>query len=439
MMLKRKIEPLIEDYLLGDSDKILLVNGARQIGKSFIVRHLCRKHFPHYVEINMADDFNGPQRFLHVRNAQEFYVQLGALAGAELGNRDDTIIFIDEIQIYPTFLTMLKSLREDNRFRYIASGSLLGVTLRKSTFIPIGSIITKQMYPLDFEEYLWGVGVSEDAIGYLRDCYRNQTSPNPSIHQTFLDHFKHYLLVGGLPDAVVAWTKGHKITDVRLIQNEIFQYYKDDAAQYDGEHKLKISSLYGGLISTIESKVKRVVVRDIEHKDKARSEQYRDEFDYLDNSGIALRCKSVAEARFPVEASSQNNLLKFYFNDVGILTNLLYKHQINAVLQEKTGVNLGAVYETAIAGILAAKGYSLFYFDTKKMGEVDFLINDYDNLCPLPIEVKSGAEGYVFHALPKLMETPNYHIGRGVVLSNDGQVVVKEGIVHLPIYMAMFL
>ena len=438
-MFNRKIEKYIEDYLESDNESILCIDGARQIGKSYIIRYLCQKHYENYIEINMIDDFNGTKIFADVKNINDFYLQLSVIYGKKLHDRTDTIIFIDEIQIYPHLITMLKALRYDNRYRYICSGSLLGIALKKAISIPLGSIIEKEMYPMDFEEFLWATGAGRDYVNYLRDCFKNKIELSDSLHKKTLDLFKTYLYVGGLPDAVKAYVETKNVYNIRTVQNNTYKYYCEDASKYDKENSLKTRRIYEYLSSNIENKVKRIQFSKIENDTNSKFKKYENEFDYLICSGITLDVKGISEPRFPLIQSAQKNLIKLYLNDVGILTCILYGNNINAILKDEEKVNLGAVYENVVAQELKAHGHKLFYYDRRKVGEVDYLIDDYDTLSVVPIEVKSCRGSYEFSALKKLMDIKDSNIKKGYVFSNKKEIKEKGNIYYLPIYFIMFL
>ena len=440
-MLYRKISKYIEQHLLSDSDKILLIEGARQIGKSFIIRDLGTRLFKNFVEINFAEDADGKEMFRNVRTTDDFYFTLSAIAGKRLGNAEDTLVFLDEIQQYPQFLTMLKFLRQDGRYRYIASGSLLGVTLRSTTSIPIGSILRKKMYQLDFEEFLIANGVGEDAISAMRQACQVGESLREEVHEMMMKHFRRYLLVGGMPDVVNEYLSTKNIVKVRHLQNVICQLYKDDAAKYaeTAGRNMLIRRIYDMIPSQMENKKKRIVARDIQDKKGDRFERYDEEFEYLISSGIALDVHAVSNPRYPLTESVQKNLLKLYLNDVGILTSLLYANNIQAVMSDEKSINLGAVYESVVAQELAAHGFSLFYYDNRKNGEVDYMIDDYSSLSVLPIEVKSGRDYTIHSALNKLLSNDDYHIKSAIVVSNDRLVRQVGKVKYMPIYYIMFL
>ena len=438
-MLQRKFTTELENFLLHNSDKILLVNGARQIGKSYLIRYVGKRLFKHFAEINLKADQEGERIFANVRSKEDFYLQVGAMAGNSLGGKDDTLIFLDEIQSYPHLMTMLKFLNEDRKYRYIASGSQLGVALSQTPSVPIGSIAIKQMYPLDFEEFLWAMGCGKEAISGIKDSYSANKSLEESLHNYILRQFKIYLLVGGMPDAINKFLEMRNIAQVRNIQRDIIELYKIDASQYDAENKLVIRRIYDLIPSNMENKKKRIIVKNIEgtkgHKSFA---DYYNEFEYLTNSGVALSVHAISNPSFPLIESESKNLLKLYMSDVGLLTSILYGNNINAILQDERSVNLGAVYESVIAQELHAHGYSLHYYDNKQKGEVDYLIDDYKSLSVLPLEVKSGKDYMVHSALDKFLSTPEYHINKAIVLSNERRVFVKDGITYLPIYYCMF-
>ena len=437
-MLKRKIQAYIEQYLKSDSNKMLVIDGARQIGKSFIIREVGSRLFPNFIEVNFAKDKNGPKVFAEANTIEKFHFQLSTIAGEKMGEKANTLVFLDEIQAYPHLLTMVKFLKEDDRFTYIASGSQLGVTLRQTVSIPVGSLEIKHMYQLDFEEFLWANGFNETAIGELRRRFGNGESLEENLHARMLDLFKRYLLIGGMPDAVNAYLDTRNIVVVRKIQDDIRHLYALDASQYDEEHKLKIMSVYNMVPSNMENKKKRLVYKAIEGNDK-RWKDYADEIEYLVGSGITLDVKAISSPSFPLVESASKNLIKLYLNDVGLLTDVLYQYNVSAILNDELSVNLGSVYESVVASELRAHGHELFYYDNKAKGEVDYIVDDYESLSVLPIEVKSGKDYQIHRALNAFAANEDYRIKRGIVLSNEREVHTKGIISYLPIYYVMFL
>ena len=437
-MLYRKIEKIIEDHLKSSTNKILLIDGARQAGKTYIVRYVGRRLYKNFIEINMVEDFLGERLFAETRSVEDFYLQVSMLAGEKMDTAENTLIFIDEIQTYPHLLTLLKFLSQDGKFTYIASGSLLGVTLSQTTSIPMGSIRKIRMFPLDFEEFLYANGMNELVIQSLRTKFERMESLDEALHRKLMDLFRKYLLVGGLPDAINSYLADKNIKLVREIQSEIHDYYAADASKYDEENKLKIRRIYDMIPSNMENKKKRLVAKNIEQKKGKTFQDYQDEFEYLISAGIALNVQAISNPSFPLIESCGKNLLKLYLNDVGILTGILYGSNIRAVLEDERSINLGSVYETVVASELIAHGHKLFYYDNRSKGEVDYLIDDYDSLSTVPIEVKSGKDYTVHSALNTFVSNDDYHIQKAYVVSNERNVTQKGKITYIPIYYIMF-
>ncbi len=440
-MLYRKITSYIEDYLKSDTDKILVLEGARQIGKSYSIREAGTRLYPNFVEINFVEDDEGDQLFKNIHKKEDFYLTLSMVAGDKLKNRNETLVFLDEIQHYPQYLTMLKFFREDRRYRYITSGSLLGITLKSTTSIPVGSIIRKEMFQLDFEEFLIANGFGAEALNMMRQSYENRQSLSEEHHNRVLDLFRRYLLVGGLPDAVNTYLATHNIVRVREVQESIRSLYADDASKYEGEQskKLLIRRIYEMIPSQMENKKKRVVVQEIRGKKGDRYDQYKEEFEYLISSGIALAVHAISNPNFPVSESLKKNLLKLYLNDVGLLTGALYRNNIRPVLDDIRSINLGSAYESVVAQELRAHGHKLFYYDNRKQGEVDFLVDDHLAMSAHPIEVKSGKDYSVHSALDNLLKNSDYHILSGTVVSNEREVYQEGNVTYMPVYFVMFM
>ena len=398
-MLYRKIKSYIEEHLKSNDDKILLIEGARQIGKSYIIRNVGTALYDNYVEINFVADDEGEKVF------------------------------------------MLKFLREEHRYRFICSGSLLGIALKGTVSVPVGSVIPKKMYQLDFEEFLIANDFGKEAIEYLRKSFEQRRSLAPEVHDKVLGLFKRYLLVGGMPDAVNEYLATHNIVKVREIQEAIIVLYGIDASRYEEEaaRKLYIRRIYDMIPSQMENKKKRIVVKDIQNREGDRFSNYVEEFEYLIHSGIAIASNAISNPKYPLAESQQKNLLKLYMNDVGMLSSRLYQYNVRPVLNDIAGINLGSLYESAVAQELKAHYNKLFYYDNKQKGEVDFLVDDSSTMSVLPVEVKSGKDYMVHSALNNLMAVPDYHIASSIVFSNDREVRTKGNILYLPIYYVMFM
>ena len=440
-MLYRKIEKDIEGYLRAEDDRIMILEGARQIGKSFIIREVGKKLYYNFIEINFSEDDEGPKIFKGIGTTEGFYFTLSSVYGEKLDRYENTLIFLDEIQHYPQYLTLLKFFREDRRFRFIASGSLLGITLRETTSIPVGSIIRKNMYQLDFEEFLIANGFGQEALNTLRTKLMNRESLDESLHDYIMNLFRRYLLVGGLPAAVNEYLDSHNIVKVRNVQENIRSLYEVDATKYekDSNKTLLIRRIYNMIPSQLENKKKRIIIKDIQNKIGDRFDNYLEEFEYLISSGTALKVSAISNPKYPLAESAHKNLMKLYLNDVGLLTMLLYKNSIRPVISDEDSVNLGSVYESVVAQELKAHGHKLFYYDNKQRGEVDFLIDDYSSTTILPIEVKSGKDYTRHSAMNNLLKVRDYDIASGLVLSNSREIKTVGNVSYMPVYYVMFI
>lgn len=440
-MLYRKIASKIESFLKSEKKRMLVVSGARQVGKSYIIREVGMRLYSNFIEVNMEEDKQSNRLFENARTVEDFMIALSTIAGAKMKDSEKTLVFIDEIQAYSHLLTLAKFLVEDGRFTYIASGSQLGIALKTTQSIPIGSIELLSMYPLDFEEFLIANGVGELLINEMRRKFEAKEALNESLHMKVMDYFRKYLLVGGMPSAVNTYLSEHNMVSVRNIHRDINLLYKNDAAKYESEslRKLKIQRIYDMVPSNLEKVKKRIVAKDIELKKGKRMADYQDEFEYLISSGITLEVQAISKPSYPLVENSGKNLLKLYMSDIGLLTGILYHNDVQPIMNDKCGVNLGSVYENVVAQELKAHGFKLYYYDNKKNGEVDFLIDSVDLLSALPIEVKSGKDYYIHTALNNLLKVDEYKITNGIVFSNEEKVYNNGNVIYMPIYYVMFL
>lgn len=449
--LKREIETVIESHLSRSDSNILLVEGARQVGKTTSIRNVGKRLFKHFVEINLFDDSRKERIFKDVKTVSDFHLQLSSRWGKELGKREDTLIFLDEIQVYPDLFPLLKFLNEEKRYRYICSGSALGVELRRRKddnddeedaplpYIPMGAVSLLRMYPLSFKEFLMANGYGKEALDDMRKRYDEGRPLSQVNHNRMMDLFRRYLIVGGLPEPVSVYLDTQNVYGVRSVQRVIRRFYAEDASQYGKRNSLAIKEAYDYLPSTMQKEKKRVIFRDIEGNKRASADTYRDEFDYLDASGIALPCRAIASPSYPLGQVKKKNLSKFYLNDVGLLSLALLGDDISPIVGDSKSIDMGSIYETFVAEELSSRDIELSYYDSKKLGEVDFLIDDPKSHSVLPIEVKSGKDYKIHRAMDNLLKVEEYHIEKGIVLSNDIKVETEGRVIYLPIYYAMFI
>ena len=437
-MFARKIEKTLVNYYQNRSDKILYVYGARQIGKTYIITNTAKEYFENVVEINFRQDINSAQIYKTVKNSEDFYLQLSALYGNLLGNYNDTLIVLDDIQVYPHLLPLLRDFCIDKKYRFIACGAIPNMDI-KQNYIPTDFIIEYRMFPMDFEEFLFANNVGKNVIEYLKKCYMGLESVSDGIHKVMLDYFKKYLIVGGLPYAVDAFVNEQNVFKVREYQEYVKNLYLEDIYRYENNRKrFKISAIYNSLPDHMGEKVKRIQANKVNNKKGVMLTNYMKDLDYLLASNITLGSLAVSDPFFPLLSTSAKNLIKLYYNDVGILSSILYSKNIMDILNKEKGNGLGSLYETAVATELAAHGHNLFYYDRKGVGYVDFILDDYNERCVMPVEVRSGNTLNLLRAILKFVQDPET-VKRGVTFTNKNKVSKDGNLYTYPIYMIMFI
>lgn len=432
-MLERKISRYIEHFYEVNKGALLL-SGARQVGKTYSVRRFAEKKFKSFIEINFVDNPDAVGIFSNAKNSSDILLRLSAFVNQPL-IKGDTLIFFDEVQLCPEIVTAIKFLVDDGRYRYIMSGSLLGVELNNLRSVPVGYMEFKEMYPLDLEEFMWAVGVNEDVIASLKKSWEEKKHVDDFVHKKMMDVFRLYLIVGGMPAAVMSYKENNNLQDVMASQREIISLYKKDISQYDEKRSLKIKEVFDLIPSELNSKSKRFFIKDI--NTKARAEMYENEFLWLKNAGVAIPVFNVDEPKLPLKLASSRNLFKLFSNDVGLLA-CQYSDGIQLkILTGDDAINHGSVYENVVAQELLAHGFDeLYYYNSKKMGELDFIL-EYDGNV-FPVEVKSGKDYSRHRALNNILTCPEYDIPQAVVLCNNN-FEVKDNVIYVPIYMMMFL
>ncbi len=433
VMLERKISRYIEHFYEVNKGALLL-SGARQIGKTYSVRRFAEKKFKSFIEINFVDNPDAVGIFSNAKNSSDILLRLSAFVNQPL-IKGETLIFFDEVQLCPEIVTAIKFLVDDGRYRYIMSGSLLGVELNNLRSVPVGYMEVKEMYPLDLEEFMWAVGVNEDVIASLKKSWEEKKHVDDFVHKKMMDVFRLYLIVGGMPAAVMSYKENNNLQDVMASQREIISLYKKDISQYDEKRSLKIKEVFDLIPSELNSKSKRFFIKDI--NTKARAEMYENEFLWLKNAGVAIPVFNVDEPKLPLKLASSRNLFKLFSNDVGLLA-CQYSDGIQLkILTGDDTINHGSVYENVVAQELLAHGFDeLYYYNSKKMGELDFIL-EYDGNV-FPVEVKSGKDYSRHRALNNILTCPEYDIPQAVVLCNNN-FGVKDNVIYVPIYMMMFL
>lgn len=457
-MLKRKIDDTLIEWK-NNRKTAMLVTGARQIGKTYSIMHFIKNNFKHSIVINFADRLDLIDSFVKIKNPSDLLIRLSLIDGDNLVE-NETCIFFDEIQIlyrrreeilkdssmfeYQDLLTVMKSMSIEGKYRFILSGSLLGVSLNNIVLNPLGYMDVVRMYPLDFEEYLWSKGVGTKAIDYIRDCFKNVIPVDDSINNQFLDYFREYVLIGGLPEVVESFIKNKNIKLVNNIQSQITNYYLNDITTYvnDNKAKLRINDIYKAIPSELNSKNKRFMSSHVLEISNLKREKIDDDFLWLTNACVSLPVYNVTEPIIPLQLSCQRKTLKLFMNDIGLLISCLLDTGIREnLLNKEKEINYGAPYENVCAQELYAHGFNdkLYYYNSKKHGEVDFLI-EYNNEV-LPIEIKSGKPNqmmiYNHTALNNIIDL--YNIPKSYVFGESNIIVENNDIIQFPVYMIMFI
>jgi len=433
-MLARKIDSYIKDFY-ANSSKALLVTGARQVGKTYSIKEFCKSVFTNIVEINFIENEDAKQIFAGVGSAEAILTRISVVSDVPLV-KGQTIIFFDEVQECPEAVTMIKFLVEEGSYRYILSGSLLGVELKDLRSEPVGYMDVVEMYPLDFEEFLMAVNISGSTIDHLRNSAEKEEPVDEFIHKRIMEFFRLYLIVGGMPSAVDKYLSTHDLLNVKSEQEAILHLYKRDITKYDPEEKLKIQDVFDLIPAELNGKNKRFILKNL--NENAKFTRYSDALLWLKNAGVAISVFNVDEPKVPLLLSQSRNLFKLFQNDVGLLAaQYASTNDIRLkVLSGEDNVNFGAVYENVVAQELVAHGLKPYYFNSKKNGEVDFLIEYQASV--LPIEVKSGKDYERHRALANIMDITNYSLNQAIVLCNGN--THREGkILYLPVYLLGFL
>lgn len=432
-MIYRKIEKIIISWLNSTSKKALLITGARQVGKTYSIRKVLKENASSFIEINFLENVDAQQLFQQTTSAKDLLRGLSVLTGKRLVE-GKTVIFFDEVQCCKEIVTAIKFLTEEGSYKYIMSGSLLGVELKDIRSFPVGYLDIETMYPLDFEEFMMANSFSDDVIKHLKDAYSTLTPVDDFIHQQVMKLFHLYLIVGGMPAAVDIYLKSNNIAKVIEVQKSIIDLYKKDIAQYDPKEKLYLNEILMLIPSEINSKNKRFVLKNLNENQKFS--RYENRFLWLRDAGVALPTYCANEPALPLMLSKSRNLFKLFLNDIGLLCSMYANGLQLKILQGEININYGAIYENFVAQELTAHQFDLYYYNSKKNGEVDFMIERGGAL--LPIEVKSGKD-YIRHvSMTHLLTNEGYGIAKGVILQNEN-VFVKGKAVYLPVYMTMFI
>lgn len=431
-MIKRKIDRYLEEYY-ASTKKALLITGARQTGKTYSIRHFGKSNFESVVEINFVEMSDAVPVIATAKNSRDLLLRISSLSTQPF-IKGKTLIFFDEVQECPEIVTAIKFLVDEGNYRYIMSGSLLGVELKDLRSEPVGYMDVKEMFPLDMEEFFAAVGLSQMAMDELRDAWENKSPVDEFVHTKLMELFRLYLIVGGMPAAVQKYLDSNNLQEVLAEQQAILRLYKRDIAKYDNKNKLYLEEIFDLIPSELNAKNKRFILKNL--NENAKFSHFENSFIWLKEAGVALPVYNVEEPAIPLKLSRSRNLFKLFQNDVGLLASQYADGIQLRLLTDAKSINFGSVYENAIAQELSAHGFDLYYFNSKKQGELDFVIEK--NGAVLPIEVKSGKDYHRHNALTNVMSDQNYQIPEAIVFSNENYRQ-PDKVMYLPVYMAMFI
>lgn len=432
-MLKRDIETKINDWIKND-DRALLVYGVRQCGKTYIIRECLKNSSFNFVEFNLISDIEVLNILKETSNMDELFLKLSLYTDKKMIPYS-TIIFFDEIQEYKEILTKVKFFSEYKKYKIILSGSLLKVELNNIASAPVGYLNSIKMYPLSFREFLQLFNVSDEIFDLLKESFINHKEVDDSIHKRMMSLFNLYLIIGGMPDAVSKYQENQDIDDIMSIHLEIVKQYKIDFTKYESaDKKLIISNIYDLIPSELNDSNKRFNIADINKN--LRYERVSDSFVWLYKAGVCLPVFNVTEPIIPLRINEKHSLMKVFMSDVGMLTTIYGKGCKLKLLSNDKDINKGAIYENIVAQELSNKDIDLYYYNSKRLGEIDFLFEDNNGI--VLIEVKSG-KNYTRHsAINNMLKEYGGSISKAIVFSVDN--VREEGrVVYLPLYMLMFL
>lgn len=432
--LKRKAEQAFQRWREHHSSQALLVTGARQVGKTYLIERFAREHYRNVVKFDLIDQVDVRDALNSARSSDELFMAMSAFAGSKM-IPGETVIFIDEVQECNEAITLVKYLVQREGFDFILSGSLLGVELEDLRSAPVGYLHIVDMYPLDFEEFCWAHGLGEEAWSEAREAYEEHRPVFQPVHDRLITLFHWYLVVGGMPQAVSRFTEGGNISLVHEVQNDILRLYRRDISKYASKDKrLAIKEIYDQVPAQLDSQSKRFNFSSV--APRGTYERYKDDFLWLVDAGVVIPVRNVVEPKRPLRLAEDRSFFKLFMNDVGLLSAACGIETARSVFSDEMNVNYGAMYENAVAQELLAHGLGTRFFRNRRQGEVDFVTEVDGNV--LPIEVKSGKSYRRHSALNNVLSAPNYAINHAVVLCEDN--VNAEGkIAYLPVYMVAFI
>ena len=355
-MINRKIFNTLYNKLQ-NSKKAILVTGARQVGKTFIIRQLGATHYKHFIEINMLQEPELATMFSRTKSADDILIALSTHYGKRMV-AGQTLFFFDEVQECPDIVTKIKFLVDQSDFKYVLSGSLLGVELNDLRSEPVGYLDTVDMYPLDFEEFVTALGVGNDVLAALRNAFEQHEPVNDHVHQQMMKYVRLYLLTGGMPAAVQKYLDTHNLRLVADEQLAILRLYKKDISKYDTGNKLYLNEIFELIPPELNAKNKRFILKNL--NENVKFSRFENSFLWMKNAGVAIPTYNIEEPKLPLLLARSRNLFKLFQNDVGLLAAQYATSVQLRILEGDDKINFGSIYENFVAQELTAHGFNAY-------------------------------------------------------------------------------
>ncbi|MCQ2978795.1 MAG: ATP-binding protein [Clostridia bacterium] len=433
--MKRICEDTINEWI-DNSNKALLIYGARQVGKTYIVEDVLNKRNISYVKIDFVENKEILKKISNLDTANEIIDLIELYSNVKL-EENKSIIFLDEIQLYPDIITKIKYLVDNGKYRYILSGSNLGIELKNIHSFPDGYVEELKMYPMNFFEFCMALGVQEKTLLHIKECFNKKIKVDDMIHEKMIGLFYNYLMCGGMPDVVKNFVTNKNLRTVNETQQHLLKDYKKDFTKYEDENKrLKIIEIFNSIPSELDKQNRRFIFTELNKE--LKFDRYEESFLWLKNSATALCVYNVDEPVKPLIRAKSANLFKLFQSDVGLLTSCYSNDTIHKLLEQNKDneINNGALFENFVCQELVSQDNEVYYYKSKNIGEIDFIIEHHGHL--IPIEVKSGKDYKSHKALNNLLNKKEYKINEAIVFSTNNVETVNN-ITYLPIYMTSLI
>lgn len=434
-MLKRKATDYIENWIKTKNKKCLLVQGPRQVGKTYLVEHFAANYYEDFIEINFKEMPSAREIFTGDLTVDKMVMAIKFRFPEKKLLPKKTLIFLDEIQECEEAITSLKFWAIDNRFDVIASGSLLGIDYKRASSYPVGYVDYLKLYGLDFEEFLWAMGISSEMVSFLKDSLSSKAIIPGAINSQMLSYYRQYIAIGGMPEVVQKYVDTKDFREVDKIQKNLLMGYQYDIAHYaSAEEKVKAEKCYLSLSKQLLDKENhKFQYKEVEKG--GRAQKYYSSIEWLIRADIIHLCRRVTDIKFDLDDYAKDDFFRAYTTDLSLLMAMkdfsIKQHIVENTL---TGSSKGGIYECAISDALYKKGYKLYFYknETTKR-ELDFIIQNDGKV--VPIEVKSSNNRA--NSLSLLMKGNKISSGYKFIDGNIG--ISEEGIITLPLYMVAFI